>query len=108
MYQIPLNIIEDERLQHIWQSNKDDRPLMDCCTIKCEIVGFLEQHSMLLNKLKSKVTHVFSLSRNVNYHPCILNKNMQIHTYSIMSHLYLKHKKLNGWIRISQIFYNPS
>jgi hypothetical protein len=94
--------------KHIWQLNKDVRPLMDCCTIKCEVVGLFEQHSMLVNGLKSKATHVFSPHKNVNYHPCIQNKNMQVHTYSIISHLYLKHTKLNEWIGTFQKIYNPS
>ncbi len=33
---------------------------------------------------------------------------MQDHEYSIVSHLYLKQKKLNEWIRILQFSYNPS
>jgi hypothetical protein len=69
--------------------------LMDICTIKCEVAGLLEQHSMVVNGLKSKVSHVFFLGKNVSYHLCIQNKNMQDHAYSIVSHLYLKQKKLN-------------
>jgi hypothetical protein len=80
---------------------------MDSWTIKCEVVGLLEQHSMVVNGLKSKVSHVLFLGKNVSYRPCIHNKNMQDHAYSIVSHLYLKQKKLNERIQILQFSYNP-
>jgi hypothetical protein len=63
---------------------------------------------MATNKVSSTISHVASPHKRHGFHPCIQHRNMPIHEYLEESHLYLKQKKQNEWIKILLLVCNPN